>query len=106
MTTTPPHPSNIGKIRNIKSINGSPVQFYVADEIVIKQGDDKLIYLQKIQHTKPKPRIEYRFCYYMIGVKEAKKGTWVFGQYALMIPEKHLKKLITLAREKGWSVFD
>jgi hypothetical protein len=103
---TPKRPNNIGKVRNIKSINGEPLQYVVEDEIAIKQGSGKLIYLQKIKHTKPVTKVEYRFCYYMIGVKEGAKGRWVFGQYALMIPTPALKKLVSSAREKGWDIFD
>ena len=99
--TAPPHPDNIGRVRKIKSINGDDVTFTIVDEIILPQGSGKLIYFQKLQHD-PGKRLEYRLCYYMLGVKEARKGKWVFGQYALMIDAKDLKKVLQEAKKRKW----
>ena len=100
-TVTPPWPDSIGKIRKIKSIHGNPVTFTIVDEIILPQGTNKLIYFQKLQHD-PDKRLEYRLCYYMLGVKESRKGKWVFGQYALMIAARELKKILTEAKKREW----
>lgn len=99
--STPPWPNNIGKTRDIKSIHDKPVSFTVIDEIIIPHGATKLIYFQKLQHH-PNGDIEYRLCYYMIGVKESRKGRWVFGQYALMTPARELQKVLAEAKRRGW----
>jgi hypothetical protein len=96
-----PRPNNIGKVRKIKSIHDKPVTFSITDEIVVAQGAGKLIYFQQLLHT-PGNRIEYRLCYYMLGVKESRRGRWVFGQYALMVPANSLVKLLSEARKRGW----
>ena len=49
--------------------------------------------------------MEYRFAYYMLGVKPGAKGRWVFGQYAPMIPATELKKLLAAARARAWDGF-
>jgi hypothetical protein len=105
----PPHPDNLGKkLRTWKAIDGNPVHVTITGEIKIEQSiaaHKKLICLQQIRfeadgHT------EYRFTYYMIGVKEGKtKGRWVFGQYSLVIPAEDLKILLAKAREAGWEGF-
>ena len=100
-TTTPPYPNNVEKVRRIKSIDGKPVAFTIIDEIIVPHGTKKLIYFQRLQHD-PGKNIEYRLCYYMIGVKESRRGKWVFGQYALMIPGRELKKVLTEAKKRGW----
>lgn len=100
-TTQPPHPNNIGKVREIKSIHDKPVTFTIIDEIVVEQGTGKLIYFQQLSHT-PGNRIEYRLCYYMLGVKESRRGKWVFGQYALMVPANLLVKILSEAKKRGW----
>lgn len=98
---TPPRPSNIGKTRRIKSIHYRPVEFTVVDEIVVPQGPGKLIYFQQLQHS-PGNKIEYRLCYYMLGVKESRRGQWVFGQYALMVPAPALVRLLREAKRRQW----
>ena len=99
--TAPPRPDGIGKTRRIKNIHGVPVAFTIEDEIVLSQGPGKLIYFQKLRHE-PGKRLEYRLCYYMLGVKEARRGKWVFGQYALMIGAPDLKRILTEAKKRGW----
>ena len=98
-------PCNINKKRVFVRIDGVRVHRTVEDEIVLKQGKDKLIYLQKIRlHETGK--IEYRFTYYMRGFKEGRmKGKWVFGQYSLTLPAGHLARLVAKARQRGWAGF-
>ena len=98
---TPPRPVNIGKIRKIKSMDDEPITFTILDEIVIPHGSGKLIYFQKLRHD-PGKQIEYRLCYYMIGVKESRRGKWVFGQYALMTPARELRQLLVEAKKRQW----
>ena len=97
----PPWPINIGKIRKIKSIHDEPITFTVVDEIVIPHGSGKLIYFQLLRHD-PGKQIEFRLCYYMLGVKESRRGKWVFGQYALMTPASVLRKLLAEAKRRKW----
>lgn len=98
----PVQPNNIGKTRNITSIDGVRMSFIVEDEIVLPQGDgSKLIYFQKFRWTHD-DSLEYRFTYYMLGVKAGRKGKWVFGQYSLMLPAGDLAALLREARARGW----
>jgi hypothetical protein len=100
------YPNNVGKERKLTSIDGKKSTFTVVCEIIRPQGPSphkKLIYLQKLKHSDGRP--EYRFAYYMRGVKGRTKGRWVFGQYALMIPSRDLSWLLKTARKKGWVGF-
>lgn len=106
MTPTPPAPDNRGRRRYLNAIDGRRQSFTVVDEIVREQevvdrGSRKLIYFQKLQFEGT-GRTEYRFTYYMLGVKPGARGRWVFGQYSLMIPVEHLSKLLAEARARGW----
>jgi hypothetical protein len=108
-TELPPRPVTIGKTGRVTSIDGRQRRFKVLDEVVVRQrvvdrGSSKLIYFQKIQFEQAK-RMEYRFAYYMLGVKPGAKGRWVFGQYAPMIPATELKKLLAAARARAWDGF-
>jgi hypothetical protein len=108
-TELPPRPVTIGKTGRVKSIDGKRRSFTVLDEIVVQQrvvdrGSSKLIYFQKIQFEQSN-RMEYRFAYYMLGVKPGAMGRWVFGQYAPMIPATELKKLLAVARVRAWDGF-
>lgn len=94
-------PINIGKRRKINTIRGKVVHLVVKDEIVVPSGDQKLIYFQMLQFEED-DRIEYRFGYYMRGVKPSRRGRWVWGQYCLMLSEKELRVLLKKARAKGW----
>lgn len=100
-TGTPSWPINIGKIRKIKSIHDKPIEFTIIDEIVIPHGSGKLIYFQQLRHG-PSKQIEFRLCYYMLGVKESRRGKWVFGQYALMTPAREFRKLLAEAKKRKW----
>lgn len=99
----PKRPNNIGKRRRITTIWGEPRHIVIKDEILRKQSNapHKLIAFQRIWIEEAK-RIEYRFGYYMIGVKPGAKGRWVWGQYCLLIPEKDLKIIMKRAEKKGW----
>lgn len=101
--TYPPAPSNIGKRRSAHKPEGGHFHFTVADEIHIEQSDlpSKLIYLQRIKFE-PDGRMELRLGYYIIGKKPAMRGRWVWGQFATMMPEADFRKLIDLAKTKGW----
>jgi hypothetical protein len=97
----PPHPKNVGKRRIITAIDGSKVALVVRDEIVVPQGEGKLIYFQKLQFESD-GRFEYRFTYYMRGFKPSRLGRWVFGQYSLMAPEHEVAIMLKEARARGW----
>ncbi|WHZ11973.1 MAG: hypothetical protein OJF60_002413 [Burkholderiaceae bacterium] len=96
----------IGKTSTRKNIRGAPFTFKVEDAVGFQVGKEhkKYICLQRLKHLTPKERIEYRFAYYMVGVKEGAKGRWVFGQYALMIGPKQLQRLLLMAVKK-WPDF-
>ena len=96
-----PHPSNIGKRRVITAIDGTKVALLVTDEIVVPQGEHKLIYFQKLQFESD-GRFEYRFTYYVRGFKPGRRGKWVFGQYSLMAPEREVAIMLKEARARGW----
>lgn len=102
----PPIPKNVGKVGKITAIDGTIRQFEVVDEItceqeVVENGTKKLIYFQKLR-WKDTGKEEYRFTYYMLGLKPGALGRWVFGQYSLLIPCIFLGKLLKEARRRGW----
>ena len=105
----PPPPNSVGRRRRLKAIDGTVRYFTVVDEIVRQQQirerqSGKLIYLQKLRFADDGSE-QYRFCYYMLGVKPRMRGRWVFGQYALLIPSNDLRYLLDEARRRGWSTF-
>ena len=101
------YPRTLGNKGKLKDIRGNFHTFEIIGEISCwqrKAPDEKRIYLQKIQHDDK--RVEYRFTYYMRGVKPGRtKGKWVFGQYSMMIPQRELAYLLRTARGKGWAGF-
>ena len=102
-------PSALGKRRRIHAIDGTIRYFTVVDEVTheqipVENGTRKVIHLQKIQFE-DSGRVEYRFTYYMLGMKAGAKGRWVFGQYSLLIPPRDLKVIIRKARAKRWEGF-
>lgn len=99
----PPWPNNIGKRRKISTILGTKRYIIIEDEILVIQSNapHKLITFQKLR-LEEENRIEFRLGYYMIGVKTGAKGRWVWGQYALMIPEKDFKVILKEARKRKW----
>ena len=103
MNDLPPLPTNIGKHRRLKDINGVIKQFTILDEVSFSQSTNKkkAIYLQHIQFTED-GRIELRLGYYIIGKKPKVLGKWVWGQFATMLPTEDFCKAYRLAQEKGW----
>jgi hypothetical protein len=101
------YPRTLGSKGNLIDIAGKRHSFEVIGEISCWQKNapnEKRIYLQKILHDDK--RLEYRFTYYMRGVKPGKtKGRWVFGQYSMMIPRRELSFLLKRAREERWPGF-
>ena len=99
----PKLPDNIYKRRKIKTIWGTERHLKIEDEIRHQQMNApyKLIVFQKIR-LEEEDRIEYRFGYYMIGVKPGAKGRWVWGQFALLIPENDLKVILKEAKKRKW----
>ncbi len=98
-----PLPNNVGKVRVIKNIRGLTRTFRIVDEIMFlrRQKNPRIICLQKVRFIEER-RTEYRFGYYMLGVKPGMRGKWVWGQYCLLIRQNELRKLIKLAKAKGW----
>jgi hypothetical protein len=102
-----PHPNNVGKKRVLTDINSQKVHMVVEEEIIRGSGKkphNKLIYLQKLKFEKGS-RLEYRFTYYMRGIKGKTSGRWVFGQYSLMIRQKELEYLLKEAKRRNWPGF-
>ena len=62
---------------------------------------NKVIVFQKLRFE-DNNRQEFRFGYYMLGVKKGAKGRWVWGQYCLLIPKRDLRALIRKAKKKRW----
>ncbi len=106
MHLDPPSPVSIDRRRRIKAIDGSVRYFKVVDEIVLEHKvpekyTRKLIYFQQIRFEDSK-QVQYRFTYYMLGLKRGAKGRWVFGQYSLLLPAKELSFLLKEARKRKW----
>lgn len=99
----PPLPDNIGKTRTIPAIDGQIRHFKIEDEIIRPQGnsDRKIIVLQKMRFIE-EDRVEFRFGYYMIGLKPKAKGRWVWGQFCLLIPQEDLIALLEEAKRREW----
>jgi hypothetical protein len=98
----PPPPNNVGKIGKTKHPDGRVGRHEIVDEIHIfqRQSKNKLIYLQKLKLDNGKE--ELRLGYYMIGKKPAMRGRWVWGQYATFLPVQDFKRIINIAKSKGW----
>jgi len=96
-------PNNIGKTRRIKAIDGQIRHFRIEGEIIRKQSNSKrkIIVLQKMRFVE-EDRIEFRFGYYMIGIKQRSRGKWVWGQFCLLIPRADLIALMQEAQRKKW----
>lgn len=99
----PPLPDNVGKTRRIPAIDGSIRHFKIEDEIIRWQSgnDRKIIVLQKMRNVE-EDRLEFRFGYYMIGLRPRARGRWVWGQFCLLIPELDLMALLREARRRSW----
>ena len=106
MTRAPEPPNNVKRRGRIHTIDGKFRYFTVMDEIVheqvlVERGSRKLIYFQRIQFEDD-GQIQYRFTYYMLGLRPGAKGRWVFGQYSLLIPIEDLNVILNKARELKW----
>jgi hypothetical protein len=106
MSKGPSPPSNVGRRGRIEAIDGSHRTFKIGDEIIRKQkvpekGTRKLIYFQQLQFEDT-GATQYRLTYYMLGVKQGARGRWVFGQYSLLVPARHLAALLKEARKRKW----
>ena len=99
----PPLPNNIGKKRMIPAIDGTKRHFRIEDEIIHPQSNSnrKIIVFQKM-HFLEEDRVEFRFGYYMIGIKPKAKGRWVWGQFCLLLPEEDLMAILEKARKRKW----
>ncbi len=91
---------------SIHAIDDTRRKFVIEDEITCKhrvkeRETKKLICFQRIRFE-DNSEVQYRFTYYMKGVKPGAKGQWVFGQYSLMIPAKQLAFLLDQARKRKW----
>jgi len=102
-TTWPELPNNVGKKRRIPAIDGQIRHFLIEDEIIHRQSnsDRKIIVLQKMKFIE-EDRIEFRFGYYMIGLKPKTKGRWVWGQFCLLIPQEDLLFILDEAKRRKW----
>ena len=102
-TGWPELPNNIGKKRRIPAIDGRIRHFLIEDEIIHPQSnsDRKIIVLQKMRFIE-EDRIEFRFGYYMIGLKSKARGRWVWGQFCLLIPQEDLLVILDEARRRKW----
>jgi len=103
LASWPELPNNVGKTRRIPAIDGRIRHFKIEDEIIRPQGnsDRKIIVLQKMRFIE-EDRIEFRFGYYMIGLKAKAKGRWVWGQFCLLIPQEDLMALLKEAKKRKW----
>ena len=102
-TDWPELPNNIGKKRRIPAIDGRIRHFIIEDEIIHRQhnSDRKIIVLQKMRFVE-EDRIEFRFGYYMIGLKPKARGRWVWGQFCLLIPQEDLQVILNEAKRRKW----
>lgn len=75
----------------------------IEDEITRVQStaSHKVICFQKMRRP-DNGATEFRLGYYMIGVRPRMKGRWVWGQYALLIPEQDLRALLREAEKRKW----
>ena len=83
--------------------DGEFFHFRVIDEVYIKHSgkSNKLLYLQRLKFDED-GRIEFRLCYYVIGKKPGMRGRWVWGQYAPMLLVPDFRKIVRMAKRKGW----
>jgi hypothetical protein len=102
-TSWPELPNNIGKKRMIPAIDGRERHFIIEDEIIHPQSNSnrKIIVLQKMRFVE-EDRIEFRFGYYMIGLKPKVRGRWVWGQFCLLIPQEDLLAVLDEAKRRKW----
>lgn len=98
------------RLRNLSTIGKEP-KFYekdspeenyslgkIVDEVSIlsEHDQDYKFFIQKVKYEKG---IFFRFCYYAINKK---RTGLVFGQYAPTLVEEEFRKLMSIAKEKGF----
>ena len=109
MTNKDSLPASLGRLGRrgrIHAIDGSIRHFRVEDEVFEEQripekDTRKVIVFQRLRFEES-GHTDYRFTYYMIGVKPGAKGRWVFGQYSLLIPPTVLRRLLAKAKRRNW----
>jgi hypothetical protein len=97
-------PTNIGEMKTITSITGRKRSYTILDTIFRLQStySGKAVCLHKLR-WEDDGSIELRLGYYIRARKEGpRKGKWMWGQSALMIPIEDLKAVLKEATEKGW----
>jgi hypothetical protein len=99
----PELPNNLGKTRTIPAIDGRMRHFLIEDEIIHRQSNSerKIIVFQKMRFIEEN-RVEFRFGYYMIGLKPKARGRWVWGQFCLLIPQEDLMLILDEAKRRKW----
>ena len=107
MLTELGHPDCRGRTCRMISIDGQRVSTVIEDVIFLGQGKKphtKLICLQKLRFEDK--RIEYRFTYYMEGVKPGhQRSLGIRSVFLLIIPANDLKKLLAAAKKANWPGF-
>jgi hypothetical protein len=95
-----------------KTTIGCEVKFHgipvgkVKDEVSTLETEGEYKYfLQRIRLYPKKAeelqsRFAYRWCYWVLG----QWNTIPFGQYALLLSEGHLRRMLRKARKKGWKI--
>jgi hypothetical protein len=98
----PPLPSRIGERGTAERPLGGHYDWEVIDQILRIQSNrpNKLLVFEKFRMEED-GHVQFRFGYYKIGVKEGRKGKWVWGQYAPMIPVEDFKYIVEEAEKKG-----
>jgi hypothetical protein len=103
-TLIPKLPSNIGKHGKLAvPPHGYVLHYTITDEIRRRESGmaEKILCLQRIEYDEDQ-RIQIRLGYYIIGKKPARKGRWVWGQYAALLNLKDFQYLVRKAEERGW----
>jgi hypothetical protein len=100
--SSPPLRARIGLTTRIHDIEGNPVTYTVADEIVRVQSNnpEKTLCTHKLEFADG--HIEVRFGYYMICKNGKRRGKWLWGQYAPMLPVDDLSIILKEIDKRGW----
>jgi hypothetical protein len=83
--------------------NGDVLHYTITDEIRRRESGmrEKILCLQRIEYNEDH-RVQIRLGYYIIGKKPARKGRWVWGQYAALLNLKDFQHLVRSAEKRGW----
>jgi hypothetical protein len=100
---TPPLPNNVDRRCDWNTIRGRRKHFVIEGEIRRRQSTAprKALYLQRIRCIAD-DTVDYRFGYYMIGVKPKMKGRWTWGQSAPLIPRADFRAIVKEAVRREW----